>query len=348
VAGAGAGLVLFPGDRHEDRQQRDVSGPLRDGVRFAAIGAAGALVASALASSVGGQGSRRWTCSLDSVLSPPAPATPPDSEWLGYARVHQGWIGLVLPGPEARAIWEAAIATLGVRRMPPPSAAALLQHLGVAAFPAHPPASAERPATQQPAAPSPLLRPSSGCVMPAISGRRILDLGRVVAAPFAARVLEDLGAHVWRVRPPDPASGPKPGENVIDLADAAGAEQIAALAGQADLVVENFRPRGWDIVQAAIVRKPRRRIAIRGFDGHSPLRNWKMYGFLVEGFFGIGVRPCAPDGRADGGAAWDRLSGLVAAAAAIRQLAAAPTVGASEISQIGLARMWITARRAAE
>jgi crotonobetainyl-CoA:carnitine CoA-transferase CaiB-like acyl-CoA transferase len=171
----------------------------------------------------------------------------------------------------------------------------------------------------------------------------VVDLGRVVAGPFTARILEELGAEVRRVRPPGAFDPP---EDVIDLLDPAGADQIAALVSQADLVVENFRPRGWAAVETLIARTPRRRIAIRGFEPDSPLRNWKMYGFLVEGFFGIGTRPCGADGRAEGGAVWDRLCGVVAAAAAVRQLTA--DTRSAGISQVGLARSWLTAQRAAE
>jgi hypothetical protein len=72
-----------------------------------------------------------------------------------------------------------------------------------------------------------------------------------------------------------------------------------------------------------------------------------MYGFLVEGFFGIGSRPCDQDGRAAGGATWDRLCGVVAAAASIQQLSDDTRMAAvSEVSQVGLARMWVNARRA--
>ena len=349
VPGAGTGLVLPPDDDREDE-------PSGSNLHWAAIGAGAALVASALTASAGGRHDLRWTCSVSDILSPPAPPLRPTGEWLGYARTGRGWMGLVLPGPEAQATWEAAKATLGVLRMPPLAAAALIQRLGIAAFPARAPEQTERahPAPENRAAvrvpPTPLLlSPTDGCVVPTVTGRRVVDLGRVVAGPFTARILEDLGADVRRVRPPDPADGPTPGEDVIDLSDPAGANEIAALVSRADLVVENFRPRGWAAVRQVIAREPRRRIAIRGFDAGSPLRNWKMYGFLVEGFFGIGTRPCDLGGRAEGGAVWDRLCGVVAAAAAIQQLkAGAPTPAAGEISQVGLARMWIATRRAAK
>jgi hypothetical protein len=343
VPGAGTGLVRLP---DESASSQAVSRPDSPEAPLAAAGAAAALVASALTASVGG-GDPRWTCSVSTVLGPPGPRPRPDSEWLGYAPVSDGWIGLVLPGRDAQEIWSSAVSTLGVGQMPRLAAAALMQRLGVAAFPAHAPRAAEPPVMETFRPPvAPMLQPAGSVMMPAVSARRVVDLGRVVAAPFAAQILAGLGAHVRRVRPPDPAIAPEEAGDVIDLSDPTGAREIAALVGAADLVIENFRPRGWDIVQAAISRPPRRHAAIRGFDAGSPLRNWKMYGFLVEGFFGIGSRPCDRDGRAEGRAMWDRLCGVVAAAAAIQQLAHESAMAAvSEISQIGLARTWVSAQR---
>jgi hypothetical protein len=357
VPGVGTGLVR-PADSASAGPGPELGGRAP---QLAAMGASAALVAAALTASTGSAvttGSRdplKWICSVGPVLAPPVSPGRAGPEWLGYARAGQGWIGLVLPGPEAQATWQAAVATLGVLSKPPLAAATLIQQLGIAAFPARRPAQTDRPAEPADRAgasarpsPSPVLWPAGDCVVPAVAGRSVVDLGRVVAAPFAADILEGLGADVRRVRPPDPARVQAPGEEFIDLSDPAGADEIAGIVEHADLVVENFRPRGWAAVQAVIAREPRRRIAIRGFAAGSPLKNWKMYGFLVEGFFGIGARPCGPGGRAHGGAVWDRLCGVVAAAAAIRQLAAdAPAGSAGEISQVGLARMWVAVSREA-
>ena len=96
---------------------------------------------------------------------------------------------------------------------------------------------------------------------PPLSGIRVLEVGVFMAAPFAAMQLADLGAEVIKVEDPrsgDPvrASGPfVEGESspylrlnrntesvALDLKSEAGKAAFLALAGTADVVVENLRP----------------------------------------------------------------------------------------------------------
>jgi len=89
---------------------------------------------------------------------------------------------------------------------------------------------------------------------------KVLDISRVLAGPFAGRMLSDLGADVVKVEPPDgdvtrlwgAHIGGNPGyyhqqnsgkRNIsIDLGNPLGAELVKALAAKADIVIENFRP----------------------------------------------------------------------------------------------------------
>lgn len=95
-----------------------------------------------------------------------------------------------------------------------------------------------------------------------LAGLRVVELGGLGPAPFAAMVLADLGAEVLRVERPDPghlvpgdrradlAGAANPwdvlGRNRtgvgVDLRSAAGAALVRRLAGRADVVVEGFRP----------------------------------------------------------------------------------------------------------
>lgn len=47
----------------------------------------------------------------------------------------------------------------------------------------------------------------SQAARPPLSGLRVLEIGHYVAAPFAARILGDLGADIIKIKPPggDPA-----------------------------------------------------------------------------------------------------------------------------------------------
>ncbi len=96
----------------------------------------------------------------------------------------------------------------------------------------------------------------------ALGGLKVLDFSRVLAGPLATMVLGDLGAVVTKVESPAGDDtrqwGPPYDEAgdatyfqavnrnkeslVLDLTDAADRERAQQLAGEADVLVENFRP----------------------------------------------------------------------------------------------------------
>ena len=91
-------------------------------------------------------------------------------------------------------------------------------------------------------------------------GLRVLEIGHFVAAPFAARLLGDLGASVVKIEPPggDPVRGwgrQRDGQSIwwsvhgrnkrsitLDLKTAPGLALARDLAARADVLIENFRP----------------------------------------------------------------------------------------------------------
>jgi len=93
-----------------------------------------------------------------------------------------------------------------------------------------------------------------------LDGLKVLELGQLIAGPFAAKILAEFGANVIKVEPPagDPlrkwryihedtsvwwaAHARNKRSITIDLRQPEGQELVRMLAKEADILIENFRP----------------------------------------------------------------------------------------------------------
>ncbi len=138
----------------------------------------------------------------------------------------------------------------------------------------------------------------------------MLELGSLIAGPFATRLLADMGARVIKVEPP----GGDPLRNwgmvteqgslwsmvqsrnkesvVIDLRRPEGQRLARRLAATADVLVENFRPgrlESWDLDPIALRLENPRLIVVRisGFGQSGPYRDRPGYGSTGEALGGL-------------------------------------------------------------
>lgn len=145
-----------------------------------------------------------------------------------------------------------------------------------------------------------------------LDGVRVIELGSLIAGPFAARLLGDFGADVLKVESPsrpDPmrewGQGALDGQQVwwlvqsrnkrlvkLDLHDPEGQERLLELAVHADVLVENFRPgtlERWNIgPQQLWERNPRLIIARVSAFGQTGARSlFPGYAAVAEAMGGL-------------------------------------------------------------
>jgi formyl-CoA transferase len=153
------------------------------------------------------------------------------------------------------------------------------------------------------------MRPGSAA--PPLAGLKVLELGQLIAGPFAAKTLGDFGADVIKVEPPG-AGDPlrkwrmlKDGTSVwwqvqsrnkrsiaLDLRAPEGQDLVRRLAQEADVLVENFRPgalEGWGLGPDALLQANPRLVVLRisGYGQTGPYRDRPGFGVVAEAMGGM-------------------------------------------------------------
>ena len=144
-----------------------------------------------------------------------------------------------------------------------------------------------------------------------LSGIRVLELGQLIAGPFAAKTLADFGAEIIKVESPqdgDPlrkwrmlhegtsvwwqAQSRNKQSICIDLRQPEGQDIVRCLAQDADVLIENFRPgtmekwgMGWDALHALNPRLIMLRVSGYGQDG--PRRDEPGFAAIAEATAGL-------------------------------------------------------------
>ncbi|MDZ7592358.1 MAG: CoA transferase [Rubrivivax sp.] len=145
----------------------------------------------------------------------------------------------------------------------------------------------------------------------ALQGLRVLELGQLIAGPFAGKTLADFGADVIKI---EPVEGGDPlrkwrllreGTSVwwevqsrnkrsvtLDLRSAEGQAAVRALAAEADVLIENFKPGtmeawglGWDALHALNPKLIMLRIS--GYGQTGPYAGKPGFGVLGEAMGGL-------------------------------------------------------------
>ncbi len=144
-----------------------------------------------------------------------------------------------------------------------------------------------------------------------LAGLKVVEMGQLIAGPFAAKTLADFGADVVKIEPPG-AGDPlrnwrllKDGTSVwwqvqsrnkrsvaLDLRQPEAQEVVRKLAAEADVLIENFRPgalEGWGLAPEKLVEANPRLVVLRisGYGQTGPYRDRPGFGVVGEAMGGL-------------------------------------------------------------
>ena len=209
---------------------------------------------------------------------------------------------------------------------------------------------------------------------------KVLDLSRVLAGPWAAQTLGDLGAEVIKVERPgsgddtrawgppyvvDPEGLPT-GESAyymctnrnkqsisVDFTRGEGQEIVRQLAARCDVLIENFKTGGlaqYGLDYASLSALNPRLVycSVTGFGQDGPYAHRAGYDFLIQGMGGLMSISGHADGQPGGGpmkvgvALTDILTGLYASTAILAALQAREHTGRGQHIDLALLDVGVT------
>jgi formyl-CoA transferase len=196
----------------------------------------------------------------------------------------------------------------------------------------------------------------------ALAGLTVLELGQLIAGPFCTRILGEFGAAVTKIEPPgqgDPLRKWRYLEDgtslwwhvqsrgkrsvALDLRQPEAQAIVRRLAGEADIVVENFRPgtmEGWGLGYDALSAANPGLIMVRisGYGQTGPYRERPGFGVIGEAVGGlrhVTGTPDRPPSRV-GVSIGDTLSALYGVIGALTALQSRQATGRGQVVDVAL------------
>jgi formyl-CoA transferase len=144
-----------------------------------------------------------------------------------------------------------------------------------------------------------------------LAGLKVIELGTLIAGPFAARICAEFGAEVIKVESPDGGDPLRKWRKLyegtslwwfvqarnkqsitLNLKHEAGLEVLKKLLSEADILIENFRPGvleklglGWDVLHALNPKLVMVRLS--GFGQSGPMKDQPGFGAVGESMGGL-------------------------------------------------------------
>jgi len=144
-----------------------------------------------------------------------------------------------------------------------------------------------------------------------LQGIRVVEIGTLIAAPFAARLMAEFGADVIKIEAPQTGDPLRKWRKLhegtslwwylqsrnkrsvcVNLKSADGVDIVKRLAADADVVIENLRPGaleklglGWDVLHA--INPKLTMVRISGYGQSGPYRDRPGFGAIGEAMGGI-------------------------------------------------------------